>query len=253
MIDSDALALPRVRHAFFTREGGISGGIYASLNCGFGSGDAAANVAENRRRAMARLGLGQDALSTLFQVHSAEVVTVETPFAPGAGPRADAQVTAIPGIALGILTADCAPVLFADAEAGVVGAAHAGWRGALSGVVEATVATMERLGAARGRIAAAIGPTIGLASYEVGPEFRAAFVAADPAFERFFVLGRDDRFQFDLPAFVESRLSAAGLGAVARIDADTCAAPDRFFSYRRVTLDGGGDYGRALAAIALES
>ncbi len=252
MIVSDVLHFPSVRHAFFTREGGVSEGIYASLNCGFGSCDDAARVAENRRRAMGRLGLGSDALSTLYQVHSATVVEIARPFAPGTAPRADAQVTATPGVALGILTADCAPVLFADEAAGVVGAAHAGWRGALSGVVEATVAAMERLGAARARIAAAIGPAIGRQSYEVGPEFRDAFFAADVANARFFDAGRADRFRFDLPAYVESRLMAAGLGSVARIDADTCAAPDRFFSYRRVTLEGSGDYGRALAAIALE-
>ncbi len=252
MIASDTLRLRGVRHAFFTREGGVSEGIYASLNCGLGSGDDPARVAENRRRAMGRLGLGPGSLSTLYQVHSAEVVTVDAPFGPGAAPRADAQVTARPGVALGILTADCAPVLFADAEAGVVGAAHAGWRGALAGIVDATVAAMEALGAARGRIAAAIGPAIGQDSYEVGPEFRAAFLAADPASDRFFAPGRPGRHLFDLPCYVESRLAAAGLGAVARIAADTCAAPDRFFSYRRVTLEGGGDYGRALAAIALE-
>jgi purine-nucleoside/S-methyl-5'-thioadenosine phosphorylase / adenosine deaminase len=253
MIASDALTLPRVRHAFFTREGGVSEGVYASLNCGFGSGDAAARVAENRRRAMARLGLGADSLNTIYQVHGTEVAVVERPFAPGTAPRADAQVTRMAGVALGILTADCAPVLFADPEAGVVGAAHAGWRGALAGVVEATIFAMEGLGATRAHISAAIGPTIGRASYEVGPEFREAFLAADTPNASFFDPGRGDRFQFDLPAYVESRLAAAGLAAFERIDADTCAAPDRFFSYRRVTLEGGGDYGRALAAVAIES
>ena len=249
--DAALAALGRVRHGFFTREGGVSGGVFASLNCGFGSGDAIGKVAENRRRAMGRLGVAADALATLYQVHSAEVVTVDQPFAQGAAPRADALVTRTPGLALGILTADCAPVLFADARAGVAGAAHAGWRGALSGVTEATIAAMERLGARRADIAAAIGPCIAQESYEVGPEFRQTFLSADAANDRFFSAGRGDRFQFDLPGYVAHRLAAAGIGTVGRIAADTCAESELYFSYRRVTLDGGKDYGRDLSAVAL--
>jgi YfiH family protein len=252
MISDPALAdLARIRHGFFTREGGVSDGVFASLNCGFGSNDDAEKVAENRRRAMARLGIAADALATLYQVHSATVVEVERPFVLGTAPRADAMVTRMTGLALGILTADCAPVLFVDPRARVAGAAHAGWRGALSGVVEATIAAMEGLGARRADIAATVGPAIARASYEVGPEFRAAFLAQDAGNAAFFVAGRGDRFQFDLPGYVTDRLRRAGIGAVARVDADTCADPNQFFSYRRTTLDGGKDYGRALSAVAL--
>jgi len=252
MIADDSLAdLAGIRHGFFTREGGVSGGVYASLNCGFGSGDAPELVAENRRLAMARLGLAAEALATVYQVHGTDVAVVAQPWAPGEAPRADALVTRIGGIALGILTADCAPVLFADEAGGVVGAAHAGWRGALAGVVEATLAAMERLGAKRERVAAAIGPAIGLASYEVGPEFRLAFLDRAEENDLFFETGAAGRFRFDLPGFVERRLAQAGVAAIGRIDADTCADADRFFSYRRTTLQGGSPYGRALAAVAL--
>ena len=254
MISEPALdALSGIRHGFFTREGGVSGGVFASLNCGFGSGDAMDKVAENRRRAMARLGVGADALTTLYQVHSAEVVAVERPFAQGQAPRADAMVTRTPGLALGILTADCAPVLFADPRARIAGAAHAGWRGALNGVVEATVAAMEKLGARREDIVAAVGPAIARGSYEVGPEFRREFLARDAANEVFFDKGTGDRFRFDLPSYVAERLRRAGIGTVAEVAADTCADPDRFFSYRRTTLQGGRDYGRALSGVVIES
>jgi YfiH family protein len=252
MISDDAFAaLSRIRHGFFSREGGVSGGVYASLNCGFGSGDAPESVAENRRRAMARLGLGAEALVTAYQVHGTTVAVVERPWAHGEGPRADAMVTRAPGIALGILTADCAPVLLVDPEAGVAGAAHAGWRGALGGVVESVIAAMERLGARRTSIAAAIGPAIGRASYEVGPEFRRAFLDQAAENAAFFDDAAHGKSRFDLAGHVAARLEAAGIGAVARIAADTCAEGDRFFSYRRTTLEGGRDYGRALSAVAL--
>ncbi len=209
-------------------------------------------VAENRARAMAHLGLPAGALATLHQVHSPTVVEAEAPWPRGHAPRADAVVTARPGVAAGILTADCTPVLFADAEARIVGAAHAGWRGALDGVLGATVAAMEAKGAVRGRMVAAIGPCIGPESYEVGAEFRDRFLAADPAHAAFFAPGlRPEKFLFDLPAFVARRLSEAGLGRIEHCEEDTVADPDRFFSYRRATLRGEPDYGRALAAIAL--
>ncbi|MGE0719081.1 MAG: peptidoglycan editing factor PgeF [Alphaproteobacteria bacterium] len=243
---------PGVRHAFFTREGGVSRGIYAALNCGFGSGDAPADVAENRARAAGRLGVRADALATLHQVHSPTVVVADAPWPHGESPRADALVTTRPGLAIGVLTADCAPVLLADAAAGVVGAAHAGWRGALDGVVEATVAAMEGAGARRERIAAAVGPCIGPASYEVGDEFRDRFVAAEPANAAFFGPGRrPGKAMFDLPAYVASRLAAAGVGSFATSEADTAGDAAQFFSYRRATLTGERDYGRALSAIAL--
>ncbi len=255
VIGSRALAgSARVRHGFFTRQGGVSNEPYASLNCGLGSADAPENVRENRARAMARLGLPADALRTVFQVHSSRVVGVDS---TDTGPRqtraeADALVTAMPGIALGILTADCAPVLLADEEAGVIGAAHAGWRGARGGVVEATVAAMAALGARRARIVAAVGPCIQRSSYEVGPEFHRVFVEDEP--ERaclFEPSGRPGHHRFDLPAYVATRLEAAAVTAVEVLPFDTCADPERFFSYRRTTLGGGGDYGRLLSSIAL--
>ncbi len=254
MITADALnRIGRVRHAFFTREGGVSEGAYASLNCGYGSGDDPAKVADNRSRAMSKLALAGDDLATLYQVHSADVVVVDGPWPRGKAPHADAAVTVTPGIALGILTADCAPVLMADADAGVVGAAHAGWRGALDGVVEATVAKMCELGARRDRIAAAVGPCIQQRSYEVGPEFHARFVAADEGCADLFRPSpRAGHHLFDLAGFVARRLEALDLGAVEVAADDTCADAARFFSYRRATLKGEADYGRALSAIALD-
>ena len=240
-----------IRHGFFTRAGGVSGGIYGSLNCGFGSDDSALNVAVNRERAMARLELDAEALVTVYQVHGAAVHVVGKD-APAEPPRADAMVTRTPGAALGILTADCAPVLFADPEAGVIGAAHAGWRGALDGVLEATIAAMETLGATRTTIHAAIGPCIARVSYEVGPEFPELFTAVDPANERFFgPSDRADHFMFDLEGFVAARLTAAGIAGVDPAGRDTCAEDEHFFSYRRTTLRGEPDYGRGLSAIAL--
>jgi YfiH family protein len=242
-----------IRHAFFTREGGVSAGLYSSLNCGFGSGDAAEKVAENRARAMAALDLAPDRLVTCHQVHSPDVVTVAAPWRREDNPRADALVTNRRGIALGILTADCVPVLFADAHAGVIGAAHAGWKGALGGVVAATVAAMARLGAAPGRMRAAIGPCIAQRSYEVGPEFPARFLAEDADNGDFFAPARRaGHFMFDIAGYVERRLIAAGIGAIQRAPCDTVAEETRFFSYRRACLKGEKDFGNGLSAIVLE-
>ncbi len=243
IITSDLLP---VRHGFFTRKGGASSGIFAGLNCGTGSSDQAEIVVINRTRVAEAMGVAE--LSTVNQVHSADVVTVTGPL-PGR-PRADAMVTATPGIALGILTADCQPVLFADAKAGVIGAAHAGWRGALDGVLEATVDAMEALGAHRGNIAAVIGPTISQPAYEVGPEFIYAFLDDDRDNARFFIQGAGDRMLFNLPGFGLHRLRRAG------VDAEwtrhcTYRDPDRFFSYRRATHQREADYGRLMSAIRL--
>ena len=245
--------LPGVRHAFFTRQGGVSGGIFASLNVGIGSGDDAAAVAENRTRAAAALGRTLAALSTCYQVHSAHPVVAETPFGV-ARPEGDAVVTRTPGVLCGALAADCAPVLIADPEARVVAAVHAGWRGALGGVVEATIAAMVDLGAAPERMRAAVGPCIGPASYEVGLEFLDAFVAADAANARFFAPGaRPEKRLFDLPGFVLLRLAAAGVPRAEGTGYDTLADEARFFSNRRAVHRGERDYGRLLSAITLEA
>ena len=241
-----------IRHGFFTRQGGVSDGIYASLNCGFGSRDRTDDVAENRSRVARTLAVNRPALNTVHQVHSADVTTVTTAWEPAAAPRADAMVCRTPGIAIGVLTADCGPILLADAEAGVIGAAHAGWRGALNGIVEATIGAMCDLGAGRERIAAALGPCIAQASYEVGPEFRDAFLDADAANDGFFVSSdRPNHFRFDLPGYVDERLARAGIATVERLDVDTYAEADRCFSYRRATHAGEDDYGRLISAIAL--
>jgi polyphenol oxidase len=240
--------LPGIGHGFFGRTGGVSEGIFESLNCGPGSGDDPAHVAENRRRV--REALGAEALNTLYQVHSANVATVIEAWTQG--PQADGMATSVPGIALGILTADCAPVLFADAEARVIGAAHAGWKGALGGVLEATLAAMERLGAARGRIAAAIGPCISQVNYEVGPEFLARFLAEDDSHADFFVPSdRTGHHHFDLEGFAAARLKRAGVDKVERLAACTYANAAEFFSYRRTTHRGEPDYGREISAIVL--
>lgn len=243
----------RIRHGFFTRQGGVSGGIYASLNTGYGSKDDSAAVAENRARVAARFELPERALNTVYQVHGRDVVRVEGPWPEGATPpKADAMVTDRTGVALGILHADCTPILFADARAGIVGAAHAGWKGALAGVVQATVEAMEALGAVRSSIAACIGPTIAQASYEVGPEFPVPFLDQDPDHERFFVPSeRDGHFMFDLPGYVAAALASLDLGAVGNLNRDTCAEPESFFSYRRATKRGEPDYGRCISAIAI--
>lgn len=254
MLTSQSLsALPAVRHGFFTREGGVSAGLYASLNCGLGSGDELACVAENRARALARLDLPAERLATAYQVHSNRAAAAEAPWPAEQRPRVDALVTRTPGLALGVLTADCVPVLFADREAGVVAAAHAGWRGALDGVLEATLAAMQRLGARAAATLAAIGPAIEQPSYEVGPEFPAPFLDQDPANRAFFQpASRAGHFLFDLKGYVAGRLAGAGVAGVERLAADTCAEPGRFFSYRRACLAGEPAYGRLLSAIALE-
>ena len=250
---SEALAeLPGVRHGFFTRQGGVSRGAYASLNCGLGSGDDLAAVRENRARAMAALALPEEALATAYQVHSAKAIEVEKPWAKEARPRVDGLVARRPGLAIGVLAADCTPVLFADPEARVVAAAHAGWRGALSGVIDATVEAMVAAGARRQAIHAAIGPTIAQASYEVGAEFPGPFLAEDAANAAFFrPSARAGRFMFDLPGYVAKRLAALGLTRVDRLARDTYAEADLFFSYRRSTHEGSRDYGRILSAIAI--
>lgn len=250
---TDATTSPRLAgtsHGFLGRRGGASSGIYSSLNVGLGSDDDPAAVAANRHLAAAAVAPGA-ALVTLFQVHGADVVTVTTPIADDARPCADALVTDRPGLALGILTADCAPILLADVAAGVVGAAHAGWKGGLGGVAEATVAAMERLGADRDRIAAAIGPCIAKGSYEIDDAFLARFAATDVAYERFFGAARSGHHRFDLEGFVASRLAAAGVRKVHALGLDTYADEARFFSYRRATHRGEPDYGRQLSLIAL--
>jgi YfiH family protein len=251
-LTAHCLAHQRIAHGFFTRQGGVSEGIYASLNCGPGSRDVRDTVVENRRRVAASLGVDAARLVTVYQIHSPDVVAVETPWTMDDPPRADALVTARPGLALGVLAADCTPVLFADAEAGVIGAAHAGWRGALAGVTDQTVQAMEALGARRNNIAAAVGPCIAQPSYEVGPEFIDAFAAADPVNRTYFRdSDRADHYRFDLTGYVADRLSALGLAVVERLDRDTYAEPDLFFSYRRTTHLGEADYGRQISAIAL--
>lgn len=246
-------ALPGLRHGFFTRRGGVSEGEFASLNCSLSSADDPERVRENRRRAADALGLPLPALHGLTQVHGTAVAVVDGEgWAEGRGPSADAAVTRHPGTALGIITGDCAPVLFADAEAGVIGAAHAGWRGAVAGVLEATVAAMQRLGAARARIRVAIGPCIAQASYEVGPDLRDAVLERRAEDARFLAPGRrEDRWQFDLPGYCAARLAALGLGGVGLVAVDTLADEARFFSHRRRTLSGGGPIGHQLSAIAL--
>jgi YfiH family protein len=254
MIQAHELAgLDGVQHRFFTRRGGVSAGLYSSLNCGYGSGDSPDNVHENRRRAAGTFACGEADLLTLHQIHSTEVLTVSDRrwTSPGA-PKADALVTDRPGVMLGVLAADCAPVLMADPAARVIGAAHAGWKGALGGVVEAAIAAMEKLGARRERVMAAIGPCIGRDSYEVGPEFPAPFLVHDEASAAFFRSApRAGHFLFDLAGYLAHRIAKAGV-AVQATGHDTLAGTDDFFSYRRNTLQGVRDYGRGLSAIALE-
>jgi YfiH family protein len=245
------LALQGLDHGFFTREGGVSEGLYASLNCGYGSGDAPERVAENRARAAAALGVAPDRIVTCHQIHGRAAVAVERAWSRDAQPKADAMATRNAGIALGILTADCVPVLLADPDARIIGAAHAGWRGALTGVVEEAVRVMTTLGADPSHIHGAIGPAIGQASYEVGPEFPAPFLAQDPANERLFAATANGKFRFDLPGYVAAQLKRLGLRTVERVAGDTAAEPERFFSYRRTRLRGEHDYGRLLSAIAL--
>ena len=243
-------SFPRIRHAFFTREGGVSEGIYASLNGGLGSADDPGHVRENRRRMAEQLGVLPGNLVSLHQTHSPDCLTVAAPWPDGPRPKGDAMATATPGIALGISTADCGPVLLADPEAAVVGAAHAGWKGALGGVIEATVARMEQLGATRGNIVAVLGPTLGRDAYEVGPEFPARFLDADPANAAFFrPAERAGYAMFDLPAYIGSRLARLGIAQHAVLDLCTYSNEHRFFSYRRSVHRKEPDYGRLISAI----
>lgn len=252
-ITSDTLGTP---HGFFTREGGVSSGPYATLNCSFTSGDRRDAVMENRARAARTIGAEPTRLLILNQVHGIDVARIVEPWMgpwePGEGPAADAMVTDRPGVALGIVTADCAPVLLADLEAGVVGAAHAGWRGAVAGVLEATIVAMHSLGAVTPRIHAAIGPAIGQASYEVGTDVRGAVLRRDTRHGRFFAPGQAEaRWMFDLPGYCGARLAAAGVSMITTIETDTAAEADRFFSHRRRTLSGGGPIGHQISLILL--
>jgi YfiH family protein len=242
-------ALPGIRHGFFGRRGGVSTGIYASLNAGAGSRDDPASIAENRARIASAMGVAQDHLLSLYQIHSARAVRVDEVW--DKRPEADAHVTTTPGIALTALAADCAPVLMADPEARVIGAAHAGWKGALGGVLEAAFAEMIKAGARAERIVTAIGPCIHAASYEVGPEFRDTFIKGDPTSDRFFTVGAGDRLHFDLPGFCAGRLQRIGVSTVEVIPTDTCALEAEFFSNRRAFRTGEADFGRNCAAIAL--
>jgi YfiH family protein len=245
-----ASVLAGVPHGFLGRRGGVSEGVCSGLNVGLGSKDDPEAVGVNRRLALEAVAPGA-ALVTVHQVHSPKVVTVAVQHPDDARPQADALVTDRPGLALGILSADCTPVLFADPEAGVVGAAHSGWKGAIGGVVEETVAAMEALGAERGRVVAAVGPTIARKSYEVDEGFLRIFVERDPEHERFFSSGRTGHYQFDLEGFVVSRAAAAGVRQVEALGLDTYSDPDRFFSYRRATHLGEPDYGRQISLIAV--
>lgn len=247
ILTSDLLA--DVKHGFFTRRGGASSGVFAGLNCGQGSSDQSEIVEINRSRVAAAMGVPLANLVTVHQTHSATVVTADGPLAPR--PEADAIVTATPGLALAVLTADCQPVLFADRKAGVIGAAHAGWRGAIDGILEATLDAMETLGANRADIVASIGPTISQRAYEVGPEFLDDFLAENPSNSRFFANGTGDRYLFDLPGFGLHRLRRAGIGDAEWIRHCTYSDPARFYSYRRTTHEGGADYGRLISAIRL--
>lgn len=246
-------AVPGLRHAFFTREGGVSSGIYASLNGGIGSNDDAALVTENRRRMAEHLGVAPSEFLTVFQVHSPDVAVATTPWDTASRPRADAMVTKIPGLALGVTAADCGPILFVDPQARVIGAAHSGWKGAIGGVLENTIAAMESLGASRTTIIAAIGPLIRQPSYEVGAEFVARFSETDKDNARFFVpSSRAEHAMFDLAGYIRQRLERAGILMIDDVGVDTYA-DERFFSYRRTTHRKEPDYGRNIHAIVLES
>jgi YfiH family protein len=246
-------AVPGLRHAFFTREGGVSSGIYASLNGGVGSNDDAAHVIENRRRMAEHLGVAPARFLTVFQIHSPDVAIATAPWDTESRPRADAMVTKIPGLAIGVTAADCGPILFADPMARVIGAAHAGWKGAFGGVLENTIGAMEELGASRGGIIAAIGPLIRQPSYEVGAEFVARFAEADKDNARFFVpSSRADHAMFDLAGYIRQRLERAGILMIDDTGVDTYA-DERLFSYRRSVHRKEPDYGRNIHAIVLES
>ncbi len=244
--------LAGIRHGFFTRSGGVSQGVYASLNGGLGSSDAPDNVAENRARMAAALGVPADHLLTAYQIHSPDVAVVDKPWTKENRPRADAIVTRTPRLAIGVSTADCGPLLFADPQACVIGAAHAGWRGAFTGIIEAVIAAMEKLGADRARIAAVLGPTISQPNYEVGPEFLDRFLAAAADNARFFKPSeRAGHAMFDLAGYIAARVRGAKIANFEDLGLCTFAEPDRFFSYRRTTKLGEPDYGRHINAIAL--
>lgn len=249
---SSRLMQAGLRHAFFTREGGVSQGVYAGLNGGIGSADDPALVVENRGRMADYLGVPRSHLLSLYQIHSPNVLVVEEPWEPHQRPQADAMVTTKPGIAIGVGAADCGPILFADPEAKVIGAAHSGWKGAIGGVLEATLDAMERLGARRGRTIVALGPMLSQENYEVGPEFESQFLAADPANRRFFRPGvRAGYPHFDLPGYIVHRLETAGAGQIENLGLCTYADETRFYSYRRKTHRNEPDYGRLIAAIRL--
>lgn len=242
-----------VLHGFWGRQGGVSTGVFASLNCGYGSDDDPALVRENRRVIASGLNVHVDQIITAYQIHSADVIDVTAPWTRENAPRGDAMVTTVPGIALGVLAADCAPVLLADAQAGVIGCAHAGWQGAFKGVIEAVVARMADHGASRARIVAAVGPCISQSAYEVGPEFHQRFVDASPALGRFFVASsRADHLMFDLPGFVDMRLDQAGVRQRDLLGVCTYKGEDTHFSFRRTTHRGETQYGRNLSAIMLK-
>ena len=244
--------LPGLAHGFFTREGGVSSGIYAGLNCGFGSNDEAAHVAENRARVARHLGATSESVLTLHQIHSATALVVTADIARGELPKADGIVTRTRGVVIGALAADCAPVLFVDPDAQVIGAAHAGWRGAVGGIVEATIAAMEGIGADRRRIRASVGPCISQANYEVGPEFEADLIARDSANVVYFArLGPNGRAHFDLPGYVTALLTAAVAGKIERQTPCTYANESLFYSFRRATHANAPDYGRQISAIVL--
>jgi YfiH family protein len=252
MITSDALSPPEIAHGFFTRQGGHSHGIFASLNCGLGSGDDKETVQKNRAAVAAELGVAPDRLLTAYQVHSPEALVVSSPWKGDERPRVDALVTRTPGLAIGVLTADCGPLLFADTRAGVIGAAHAGWKGALTGVTGRTLQAMEGEGATLADITVVIGPMISQAAYEVGPEFPDRFTDADPANGRYFrPSARPNHAMFDLPGYIEGRLRREGAGRVVNLSLCTFSDEARFFSYRRTTHRNEKDYGRLISAIAL--
>ncbi|MEH6545727.1 MAG: peptidoglycan editing factor PgeF [Sneathiella sp.] len=254
MLTSSVLENGDISHGFFTREGGVSHGIYGSLNCGPGSKDRAEDVSENRARAMRELGIKPDKLRTIYQVHSADVVVIQDQQELREKPKADAMVTNVPGVALGILTADCVPILFADTSHHVIAAAHSGWKGALANIGKNTVEAMIQLGAHKSDITAAVGPAITQNSYEVGPEFPAPFLDVDPHAARYFTPSvNSGHHMFNLKEFVRDRLRETGIGRVDMLENDTCAEEDLFYSYRRMTKRGETDYGRQLSAIALKS
>lgn len=252
MIQADELNQPGLRHGFFTRLGGVSDGIYSSLNTGRGSKDDQACVAENRQRVARQLGVDPDNLVSPYQVHSPDVLTVNASWSKTSNREADALVTATPGLAIGVSTADCGPVLFADAKAGVIGAAHSGWKGAVTGVLENTIRAMEALGAERSRTTAVLGPMISQNAYEVGPEFKDRFVSQRPKNSSFFrVSERPRHHYFDLPAFILESLAASGIDRRHSLDLCTYGDEERFYSYRRTTHRGEPDYGRLISAIVL--